>query len=100
MKYVITHKQYQILKESPLVHLVSMFLDKIDHPEGVCRVGTKLKNDGDIILDVHIKKEAFIVFGSGLTVGQIRKYYTDKVSSYFGVPVHVYFELVNKCLNL
>jgi hypothetical protein len=56
-----------------------------------------LKDDGDIILDVHIKKEAFIVFGSGLTVGQIRKYYTDKVSSYFGVPVHVYFELVNKC---
>ena len=84
-----------IIKESSLVHLVSVFLDGIDHPKGVCHVGTKLKDNGDIILDVNIKKESFIVFGSGLTVGQIRTYYTDKVSSYFGVPVHVYFEIAN-----
>jgi hypothetical protein len=86
-----------IIKESSLVHLVSTFLDMIEHPKGVCHVGTKLKDDGDIILDVHIKKNAFIVFGKGLTVGEIRKYYSDKVSSYFGVPVHVYFEVVDKC---
>ena len=84
-----------IIKESSLVHLVSTFLDEIDHPNGICHVGSKLKDNGDIMLDVHIKKEAFIVFGSGLTVGKIREYYTDKVSSYFGVPVHVRFEIAN-----
>lgn len=83
-------------EKSSLVHFISMFLDEIDHPEGICHVGTKLREDGDILLDVTIKKESFIVFGSGKTVGQIRKYYTDKVSSYFGTPVHVYFE-IGKC---
>jgi len=58
-----------IINESSLVHLVSTFLDKIDHPEGICSVGTQL--------------------------GKIRQYYTDKVSSYFGIPVHVSFELVS-----
>ncbi len=84
-----------IINESSLVHLVSTFLDKIDHPEGICSVGTQLKDNGDIMLDVNIRPDAFVVFGSGLTVGKIRQYYTDKVSSYFGIPVHVSFELVS-----
>ena len=84
-----------IINESSLVHLVSTFLDKIDHPEGICSVGTQLKDNGDIMLDVNITPDAFVVFAGGLTVGEIRQYYTDKVSSYFGVPVHVRFELVS-----
>ncbi len=82
-----------IITESSLVHLVSIFLDEIDHPKGICSVGTKLKDNGDIMLDVIIRPDAFVVFGSGLSVGKIRQYYTDKVSSYFAVPVHVRFEL-------
>ena len=84
-----------LIKESSLVHLVSTFLDEIEHPKGVCHVGAKLKDNGEIVLDVHIKGKAFVVFGKGLTVGKIREYYTDKVSSYFGTPVHVYFEIAN-----
>lgn len=85
-----------IIKESSLVHLIVTFLDVLDHPKGVCYVATKLNDKGEVILDVHIKKEAYIVFGGGQNIGQIRKYYTDKVSSYFGVPVHVFFQ-IEKC---
>jgi hypothetical protein len=86
-----------IIKESSLVSLIAIFLDGIDNPKGVCHVKTKLIDDGDVHLKVVIKKESYIVFGKGLTVGEIRKYYTDKVSSYFGVPVQVSFEVVDKC---
>lgn len=86
-----------IIKESSLVHLIATFLDEMEHLKGVCHVETKLKDDGGIHLRVVIKKQFFIVFGAGQSVGEIRKYYTDKVSSYFGVPVDVSFEVVNKC---
>jgi hypothetical protein len=82
-----------LIKESSLIHLIATFLDEMDHPKGVCFVGAKFNDNGDVVLDVHIKKEAYIVFGAGTTVGQLRTYYTDKVSSYFSVNPKVYFEL-------
>lgn len=95
--FIKESKMKIIIKESSLVHVIATFLDGMDHLKGVCHVGAGIREDGDIRLDVHIKKEAFIVFGGGQTVGKIRQYYTDKVSSYFGLPVHVRFEVVNKC---
>ena len=85
-----------IIKESSIVHLVSTFLDGIDHPKEICQVESKLNDKGEIILVVHIKTPSFVVYGSGLTFGKIREYYSNKVSSYFGLPVHIYFELT-KC---
>lgn len=85
-----------LIKESSLVHVIVNFLDVMEHPKGVCHVETKVKDDGSINLRVIIKKEAFIVFGAGLTVGEIRKYYTDKVSDYIGVTPSVSFE-IGKC---
>ena len=81
------------VKKSSLVHLIVTFLDGIEHPKGVCYVATKLNDNGEVILDVNIQKGYFEV---GFPTKNIRKYYTDKVSSYFGVPVHVYFE-IGKC---
>lgn len=82
-----------IIKESSLLNMVATFLDEIEHLKGVCHVGAKVNTEGEILLDVHLKKEAFIVFGAGQTVGQIRQFYTDKVSSLFGLPVKVRFEI-------
>ena len=86
-----------IIKESSLVHLISVFLDEMEHLDGICHVDVKKRDDGGIHLRATIKKQFFIVFGAGRSVGEIRKYYTDKVSNYFGVPVDLSFEVVNKC---
>ena len=86
-----------LIKESSLVHLVAVFADEMAHLKGVCSVGAQIKENGDILLNVTLLKKAFIVFGAGQTVGEIRKYYSDKVSSYFGIPTHVRFEVVDKC---
>ena len=86
-----------LIKESSLVHLVSVFADEMEHLKGVCSVGAQIKENGDILLNVTLLKKAFIVFGAGQTVAEIRKYYSDKVSSYFGIPTHVRFEVVDKC---
>lgn len=86
-----------IIKESSLVHLVAVFADEMEHLKGVCSVGAQIKENGDILLNVTLLKKAFIVFGAGQNVGEIRKYYSDKVSSYFGIPTHVRFEVTDKC---
>jgi hypothetical protein len=83
------------VKKSSLVHLIVTFLDGIDNPKGVCYVATKLNDNGEVILDVNIQK-GYFDFEGRLPTRNIRKYYTDKISSYFGVPVHVYFE-IGKC---
>ena len=89
----VNNNEDESVKKSSLVHLIVTFLDEIDHPKGVCYVATKLNDNGEVILDVNIQKGYFEV---GFPTKNIRKYYTDKVSSYFGVPVHVYFE-IGKC---
>lgn len=85
-----------IIKESSLVHLIVTFLDTMDHPKGVCYVGTKLNNKGDVVLIVNLKKESYNVFGGGMTTEKLRKYYTNKVSDYMGVTPSVFFE-IGKC---
>ena len=46
-----------IIKESSLVHLISVFLDEMEHLDGICYVDVKKRDDGGIHLRATIKKQ-------------------------------------------
>lgn len=70
---------------------ISLFLRRRFLPEDL----SWIVNDVKEMIDEGESVDTAVYVGSGLTVGKIRQYYTDKVSSYFGIPVHVRFELVS-----